>query len=208
MDATRSGAAMHAYLTHPQVRLDAAIPVPRWGLNELGEARTRALAATGWARRFARIVTSGETKAIETGAILAEACGLPMLTIEAMHENDRSATGFLPPEAFERVADAFFAAPEQSIRGWERARDAQARIVGEVAALLGANDAPTLFIGHGGVGTLLLCHLAGQPIQRRDPRAGADFAVGDQPAGGGNAFGFTWHPPRALGGWVPMERLA
>ena len=52
-----------------------------------------------------------------------------------MHENDRSATGFLEPSEFERVADEFFARPTVSIGGWERAIDAQKRIVGEVEAV-------------------------------------------------------------------------
>jgi hypothetical protein len=49
-----------------------------------------------------------------------------------MHENDRSATGFLPPDEFETVANRLFAEPLVSIRGWERAIDAQLRIVREV----------------------------------------------------------------------------
>lgn len=185
----------HAYLSHPQVRIDSAVPVPLWGLNDLGLARTEALARSGWAKRFARIVTSAETKAVETGAILAKAAGIPAFAVEAMHENDRSATGFLPPPEFEAVADAFFAHPEQSVRGWERAIDAQARILREVGAILDADDASTLFVGHGGVGTLLLCDLAGAPIAR----------IRDQPAGGGNVFTFGWKP-RALGtSWAALE---
>ena len=39
-------------------------------------------------------------------------------------ENDRSATGFVPAEEFEALADTFFADPHTSIRGWERAIDA------------------------------------------------------------------------------------
>jgi broad specificity phosphatase PhoE len=197
----------HAYLSHPQVEVDPAVPVRRWGLNAVGRSRTEALAATGWARRFARIVSSGEAKAVETAEILAFAASVPLETVEIMHENDRTATGFLPPEEFEQVADAFFANPDTSIRGWERASDAQARIVSAVAAMLDASDGPTLFVGHGGVGTLLLCHLAGTPIQRRDRRALPVFPVGDQPAGGGNAYGFTWRPTAALTGWTPMEQL-
>lgn len=198
----------HAYLTHPQVAIDPAVPVPRWGLNAVGRARTEKLAANGWARRFARIATSGETKAIETGAILAEAAGIPVQAIEAMHENDRSATGFLPPPEFEKMADAFFARPEESVRGWERAVDAQARIVREVGRFLGgAADVPTLFVGHGGVGTLLLCHLAGAPIQRVDQYRTNHFRAEDQPQGGGNAFMFAWNPPKATSGWMGMEAL-
>jgi broad specificity phosphatase PhoE len=198
---------MHAYLTHPQVQLDPAVPVPQWGLSEVGRVRTEALAATGWARRFARIITSAEVKAVETGAILAAVSGVAPVTIEAMHENDRSSTGFLPPPEFEAVANLFFAHPHESIRGWERAVDAQARILREVAAALAADPRPTLFIGHGGVGTLLLCHLSGRPIQRVDEVRAGRIRVGDQPPGGGNAFHFTWEPREALSGWTPMEEL-
>jgi broad specificity phosphatase PhoE len=203
--------SLHAYLSHPEVRIDPAVPVPRWGLSERGRARAEALAASAWPRQFGRIVTSGETKAIETGAILGATLGLQPVAIERMHENDRSATGFLPPPEFEQVANAFFARPHESVRGWERAADAQARIVAEVGAILDAPDRraeiPTLFVGHGGVGTLLLCHCAGSPIQRVDAHRARPFMVGDQPAGGGNAFRFRWKPVDALSGWTPIEQL-
>lgn len=186
----------HVYLTHPQVAINPQVPVPRWGLNDLGRARTQALARSGACAGFRRIVSSGETKAIETGEILAASLGLSVEIHENLHENDRSATGFLPPPEFEATADLFFGNPETSIRGWERAVDAQARIVsGVAAALKQAPGMPTLFVGHGGVGTLLLLHLAGQSIAR----------IRDQPQGGGNTIGFTWNPPALLHGWVSME---
>lgn len=200
---------MHAYLTHPQVKIDPAVPVPRWGLNEMGRARAAHLAASPWPRGFRRIVASGETKAIETAAILAGALGLAVETREGMHENDRSATGFLPPPEFEATANRFFAHPHESIRGWERAIDAQARIVAEVGAVLDDDpDLPTLFVGHGAVGTLLLCHLARRPIQRVDELRTNHFKVGDQPPGGGNAFTFAWRPPEATSGWRSIEDIA
>ena len=43
----------------------------------------------------------------------------------SLHENDRSATGYLPPNQFEAMADRFFAEPQASVLGWERAVDAQ-----------------------------------------------------------------------------------
>lgn len=68
------------------------------------------------------------------------------------------------------MADEFFARPEVSVRGWERAVDAQGRIVTAVTELLadersGAGD--VLVVAHGAVGTLLLCHLLGRPITRQ-----------------------------------------
>jgi broad specificity phosphatase PhoE len=184
------------YLTHPQVEIDPAVPVPCWGLSAEGHERVRALAGARWLMGTTWIVTSGERKAIETAASLAETLRAELEIREAMHENDRSATGFLPPPEFEAVADAFFADPMTSIRGWERAIDAQARIVREVEAVLSRDGhGDVLFVGHGAVGTLLFCHLAGVEIAR----------ARDQPAGGGNYFTFTREDRRVLHPWRPME---
>jgi broad specificity phosphatase PhoE len=184
------------YITHPQVAIDPAVPVPDWGLSERGRERALLAASAGWARQIGRFVASGERKAIETAEILAGG-RLAIETDHAMGENDRSATGYLAPDAFEAAADAFFAHPETSFRGWERAVDAQARIVDAIERALAGHDqnVPIAFVGHGGVGTLLKCHLKGTPI-RRD---------GDQPAGGGNLFAFRLADRAVACDWTPME---
>ena len=84
------------YITHPQVAIDPAVPVPDWGLSERGRERARFAASAGWARQVGRLVASTERKAIETAKILA-AGRLAVETDDAMGENDRSATGYLPP---------------------------------------------------------------------------------------------------------------
>ena len=186
------------YLTHPQVRIDPAIPVPDWGLSEIGAARVVAFVARGVLTGITTIVSSAERKAVETAEPIAASLGLDVIVREAMHENDRSATGFLPPPEFEAVADAFFANPGISIRGWERAMDAQARIVRETEAILaGHHGGDILLVGHGGVGTLLFCHLAGTPIAR----------INDQPPGGGNVFAYDLSSGKVLHGWVAMESV-
>ncbi|MBB3352084.1 histidine phosphatase family protein [Rhizobium lentis] len=185
------------YITHPQVKIDANVPVPKWGLSDVGAARARRAAESGWAKRLTRIVSSDETKAIETAEILTAASGISIEIVHDMHENDRSATGFLPPPQFEEAANWFFAHPEKSFQGWERAVDAQARIVAAVKAVLATHDpaAPIAFVGHGGVGTLLKCHLAGRPIARDR----------DQPAGGGNLYAFGLADLGLTCDWTPIE---
>lgn len=185
------------YITHPQVQIDPDVPVPQWGLSVRGRERAEATAKAGWVGRLGRIISSAEVKAVETAAILAEAAGLEVETVEAMHENDRSATGFLAPPAFEKAADWFFAHPQHSFHGWERAVDAQARIVRAVEEALSDHDpsVPVAFIGHGGVGTLLKCHLQGRPISRD----------ADQPGGGGNLFCFALADRRVACDWTAME---
>lgn len=185
------------YLSHPQVKIDPDVPVPRWGLSDLGRARTVTAATRPWTQRLERIVSSDETKAIETAELIAAVRGLAVEVREGLHENDRSATGFLPPPEFEKMADAFFANPQESVRGWERAVDAQARIVAGVMAALeepgGQGD--VLFVGHGGVGTLLQCHVAGWPIAR----------LRDQPPGGGNLFCFERESRALVHGWQAFD---
>jgi broad specificity phosphatase PhoE len=184
------------YITHPQVQIDANIPVPEWGLSEIGRARAAAMLAQPWVGSIRRIVSSAERKAIETADILAKHLGLAVEVRQAMHENDRSATGFLPPPEFEAVADQFFANPHKSIRGWERAIDAQQRIVGEVETVLGSADSGDIaFVGHGGVGTLLLLSLSGRAISRE----------ADQPGGGGNYFAYDIGAHSILYGWRPID---
>ncbi len=185
------------YVTHPQVNIDPAIPVPFWGLSDRGKERARLAAACPWAGMIRRIVSSDETKAMETAAILGSASGVRFEVGHDMGENDRSATGFLAPPQFELAADWFFAHPEQSYHGWERAVDAQTRIVRAVMAVLDHHDRsqPVAFVGHGGVGTLLKCHLQGSPIMRSK----------DQPDGGGNLFAFDLENLTIACDWTPME---
>ncbi|KKX31766.1 histidine phosphatase family protein [Rhizobium sp. LC145] len=185
------------YITHPQVRIDPNVPVPDWGLSEIGRARAEQAARSAWAKGLGRIVSSGEAKAIETAQVLAAAAGISFEIAEDTHENDRSATGFLPPPQFEEAADWFFAHPHESFKGWETAADAQARIVSAVTRALDAHDrtVPIAFVGHGGVGTLLKCHFAGRSISRDR----------DQPGGGGNLFCFTLADRALSCDWTPME---
>lgn len=156
------------FVTHPEVIVDPAVPVPGWGLSATGCARMAAFAAGPVARGARAIWASAEVKAAQAAAILAQALNLPVQTDSDLGENDRSATGFLPPPEFERAADAFFAQPAISHRGWETALDAQARILRATRRIVaGQGPGDLVIVAHGAVGTLLYCALAGLPIDRR-----------------------------------------
>lgn len=188
----------YRYLTHPQVLIEPGIPVPEWSLNATGKCRIDALAKSGALVGTRLVVSSVETKAIETAEPIVEALGCKLIVRENMHENDRRATGFLQPQEFEEVADQFFAHPNRSVRGWETAQAAQTRIVAEVRDCLSNHaEGDVLFVGHGGVGTLLYCHLCGYPISR-------DY---DQAAGGGCFFEFSGIGGFPKSGWQPLEVL-
>jgi broad specificity phosphatase PhoE len=150
-----------------------------------------------WVRDIRSIYCSTEQKAIDAATILSEHLGVPFVEMPELGENDRSATGFLPPDEFERVADEFFAKPTVSVRGWERAVDAQARVVKAVERIAERDNGVIAIVAHGAVGTLLYCHLAGEPIARR----------WDQPPnGGGNCFRFTLSPRAAQSWWQPIDQ--
>jgi broad specificity phosphatase PhoE len=186
------------FISHPNVVINRKQPVPHWPLSERGRERMRAGLAQPWVREIGAVWCSTEQKAIDGAAILAAHCGLPYAMAEELGENDRSATGFLPPDEFERVVDQFFAQPLTSVRGWETAAAAQARIVAAVTRIAeSAQGTGSLaFVSHGAVGTLLYCHLAGEPISR----------TRDQPPnGGGNWFGFDWPERHARSWWQPID---
>ena len=191
------------YLTHPQVRMDPAVPVPLWGLSDEGRQRAEAFAARRIVPEGTFVFSSRETKALELAEMMAAQAGSPVLADHQMGENDRSATGFLPPALFEETADRFFAAPEESVDGWERAADAQRRIVGAVPAALKSvpPDTPVIFCGHGAVGTLLKCHLGVRKIARSEDQSRHGHR------GGGNAFLFDVAGTALHSEWMAMEDL-
>ena len=186
------------YLTHPQVNIDPDIPVPEWSLSDVGAERVRNICGSAALIKTKRIVSSAETKATEAAQILGASLGVIPEIREKMHENDRTSTGFLESTAFEDMTDQFFANPDVSVKGWESATAAQARIVGEVQAVLASRkEGDLLLVGHGAVGTLLYCHFSGIPIDRKH----------DQTGGGGNFFTMEIATLKVLHGWQAMEEM-
>jgi broad specificity phosphatase PhoE len=185
------------FITHPDVHVDPGTPVPEWHLSARGIHRALAMLEQSWLRPLTSLFSSAERKAVDTAAILAAGTGLDVMVLEALHENDRSATGYLPGPEFEAMADAFFARPGESVCGWERALDAQARIVAAVERVLAmAPPGDIGIVAHGAVGALLLCRLKGVPISRAE----------DQPGrGGGNVFAFDRASQALLHGWQPTD---
>jgi hypothetical protein len=124
------------FITHPDVVIDPATPVTQWPLSQRGRMRMRKMAENQWISRVVAIYCSTEQKAMDGAAIMSEVMEIPYTTIPEFGENDRSATGYLSASEFEAVVDEFFLRPEESVRGWERAIDAQRRIIAATRALL------------------------------------------------------------------------
>ena len=189
------------FISHPNVVVDPGVPVPRWPLSEIGKSRMLEGLKQPWISDIASIYSSTEQKAIDTARILASHLSIHFSQEKNLGENDRSSTGFLRPDEFEAVADEFFANPDRSARGWERASEAQRRIVRAVTSIEQQDQrvGNIAIVSHGAVGTLLYCYLTGKPISRE----------WDQPPnGGGNFYTFTLFPPHANVGWAAVDRSA
>jgi broad specificity phosphatase PhoE len=184
------------FITHPDVVVDPETPVPCWRLSDTGVARMQAFVASPVVDSVAEVWSSTETKAIVAAGLLAARFGLPIRLHSGLCENDRSATGYLPPDVFETVADAFFEQPFASAHGWETAVAAQARINKAVSEILAGRDkagGDVAVVAHGAVGTLLLCRLLGEPIARKR----------DQPFQG-HYWRFEPARRRIMHGWRPI----
>jgi broad specificity phosphatase PhoE len=190
--------AVAYFITPPEVVIDPSVPVSDWRLSSIGLRRIALMLSQPWVSGVRAVFSSAERKAVEAAQMVADHQSLSPIVIDGLGENDRSATGYLPWVEFEMVADNFFACSEKSVRGWERAIDAQRRIAEAVnrAISLAAADADMAIISHGAVGALLLCHLKGVPISRRE----------DQPTGGGgNIYSFDLATRRLLTGWHRID---
>lgn len=166
------------YATHPEVRIDGDVPIPRWGLTDTGRRRAEAMCRQPWIGQIERLISSSETKALELAAIVAAHTGLAIEVRPETDETDRSSTGFIPPDEYGPVSDEWFAEIEAPPSGWESAGAVQRRMVATLDDVLSGSE-NVLVAGHGGAGTLLWCALAGEPIaaSRDQPGAGYYFTV-------------------------------
>jgi broad specificity phosphatase PhoE len=186
------------FVTHPEVEIDPMIPVSEWPLSPRGRERMRALLKQPWLQGIRTVWCSTERKALDGAEIIGNAIGSKPRSLATLNENDRAATGYLPKAEFEATADAFFANPLESVRGWEKAADAQVRIVAAIRTILTDNAAggDIAVVSHGGVGALLLCWLKSCPIGRTE----------DQPGeGGGNYYCFERDTYSLRHDWLPID---
>lgn len=188
------------FITHPDVIVDPQTPVPDWSLSERGLTRMRAGLSQPWIAQLSAVYSSAERKARDGAGVIAERLGTLLRVNPDLGEIDRSATGYLIPAEHEATANEMFAKPDASARGWEKAYDAQARILEAVDTLV-ASDRTTgilAIVSHGAVGAFLLCHVAKLAIHRKH----------DQPGnGGGNYFRFTYPPAQLVHGWRAFDRV-
>ena len=149
-------------IRHSQSQPQPDRPASQWPLTEAGRRRCIALAARLAAYAPSLIVTSGERKAVETGALAAARLELPVEVAEGLHEHLREHAGWLPNPDFEQAVAAFFARQDALVFGEETAAQAGARFDTAVHTVLASYPGKKVaIVAHGTVITLFAARHAG-----------------------------------------------
>jgi len=144
-------------IRHAETAVSSTIPSRKWRLTENGRLQ---------AKQFAHqlpiapthLYSSSETKAQETGRIIAEAMGFSCQTTPNLHEHDRTGVPYFPSRAdFETAVYNFFNQPYNLVFGQETATEALARFSKGITALPD-HEGETAVVAHGTVITLFICH--------------------------------------------------
>ena len=188
-------------ITHPEVVINPNVPVPRWPLSELGRKRMSRLLDANWLPKITAVYSSDEQKAIDGAKILADHIGLAVIEVDGIEEVDRSSTGYMPQKEHDHNGRMLFLHPEVSIDGWERAVDAQKRMVSAVDKLIAEDQSAgdLVIVTHGAVGSFLNSHLKNNPI-----------SLSDTPGipGGGGIFAFEARSKKLVYDWLNIDDVA
>lgn len=164
------------YITHPATHIDPQVPVADWHVSDKGKKQLKHLVEMDFWKKVRTVYSSQEPKALRTAEEITSR--IPTLKFPIMFGNedlgeiDRCASGFLTKEKHEKAIEEFYLHPNKSYKGWETANDATARTMNVVSSIMADNVGKTVvIIGHGAVGTLLICALKKiPPTLNEDPK--------------------------------------
>ena len=144
---------------HSLPKIIPDLPACQWTLSSEGQGRCTQLAERLAPWSPTRIVTSCETKAIETGEIVAGLLALPAEKAAGLHEHRRQNEPFTSQARFVEQVQHFFARPGQLVFGEETAQQAERRFREAVWAVLGRYAEDTVaIVAHGTVMSLLVAY--------------------------------------------------
>jgi broad specificity phosphatase PhoE len=147
---------------HSQPEIVETIPATEWVLSQ--EGKTRAYRLGERLKLFSPevVISSSEPKAVQTARIISQSVGLPVQTMEALREHDRSNTSFLTKQEFASRIQEFFERPDELVFGSETADQAHDRFSSAVKSILHeVPDQTFLIVAHGTVISLFVARLTG-----------------------------------------------
>lgn len=153
-------------IRHSQTKQRRDIHSHLWELTEEGRKRCVVLAEQLRRYSITRIVTSTETKAQQTGQLVAELLGIPCHAVPELHETRRETAPYY--ECVDDFKAAIWAAmqePDKLLFGEETFTEARQRFARQIDRLLQHDPDETLaIVTHGTVMALYLAHLSQQNV--------------------------------------------
>jgi broad specificity phosphatase PhoE len=151
------------FVKHAKPLVDPAVSSERWKLSVEGEALCGPLAELLRGYSPVRVVTSNESKAVETGRIVAATLGIESVVAKALHEHDRSNVPHMRSGEFISSVANFFKQTDRLVLGRETARQACDRFERAVNGVVErhAADECLAIVTHGTVLSLLAERKAG-----------------------------------------------
>ena len=148
---------------HSLPRMVTGIPASQWHLSAEGRRRCTALARRLSTYGLGAVVSSQESKAVETGQIVSRTLGLPFETAPDLHEHERGVvTDLGSREDFEVQVAHFFEHPGRLVLGHETADEAHARFARAIASVIEGHPVANIaVVTHGTVMALLIARATG-----------------------------------------------
>lgn len=158
------------FITHPEVIPDPAIPISMWDYTDYGWARWEKILKKLWIKEIERLYSSPQVRAVKAAQQMADSLGYNLRIREDLGPIIRPDKKFLPAEEFAAAKGQFYEFPGNSIVGWEKAIDAQKRIIVAVDTILqeSQNINHIGVVSHEDMAILLLCHIKQISIQTLD----------------------------------------
>jgi broad specificity phosphatase PhoE len=148
---------------HAEVITSLDRPADEWPLSEAGRLAARDLAAAREWRHVALVASSSEEKARDTAEPIAEAVGVPLRIEADLREVERGSTPVVSQEEYFALVAAHFAAPEDSVGGWEKGSAARQRVAACIERLSAESDDPLCVVSHALLLSHYLAHVRGLP---------------------------------------------
>lgn len=147
------------FVTHPEVIIDPSLPISLWDYSERGAARLEKILKKIWIKSVDAIYSSNEPRATKAAQTIADQLGYRLHVLEELGDVDRSSTGFVPQEEFTKLMEEFYAHPDTSVRGWEKATDAQTRVHNGIRKILTLSPTANhiALVSHTILANLLMC---------------------------------------------------
>ena len=146
------------FVRHSKVARDPSIASHQWPLSANGRLLSQQLAAKLATYNPTRVLTSHESKAQETGQIIANHYDINCHAVDGLQEHDRQGVPYLPSQQdFFAAVENFFNHPTELVFGNETAVQARTRFTTAINQQIAKYPQDTLLIAaHGTVLTLFI----------------------------------------------------